>query len=662
MRLAPGARIGAYEIIEPLGAGGMGEVFRAKDTRLGRDVALKLIGERLATDPAARRRFEREARAVAALSHPNIVALYDVGEHEGLTFAVMELLEGEPLDRRLARGRVGVAEAVEITAAAADGIASAHARGFVHRDIKPANIFLTRDGIVKILDFGLASVACVPVPGGAVVEETISGAVVGTVGYMSPEQARGERADHRTDIFSLGCVLYELISGRRPFQGATPAETIAAILRDDPPPLAVGDRPIPPALDAIVRRSLEKQPDMRFQSARDLAFALKDTRHGRAASPTRRITAPVTAVLGLAAVALTVAGIALWRGREPASPQVGVQLAASSSAKPVVLHPPLPAAYDSYVRGRHALEKRDQSSLRTAIQYFQESLDADPTYAAAYVAMGESYAQLGYGSYDAPDESFPRARAAARKALELDQNLARAHASLGYVAMYYEWNFASAEAEFRRAIELDPGDGVPHQWYAYLLTAMERPFADAAREIDTAEKLDPLSPAIATDRAYLFHYNGRNDDAIRSANTALELNPKFPLAYFWLGRLYAQEGRYAEAERAFSQIGGLRSWTPAMAALGYMYGRMGKASDARAILSEFDTLAREGRYASSYAKAIIYAGLGDREQALSALDAALRERSHWLVWLRRDPRLDPVRSDPRFKDLVHAVGLDAERH
>jgi tetratricopeptide (TPR) repeat protein len=656
--LEQGAQLGAYEILAPLGAGGMGEVYRARDTRLGRHVAIKLIGERLAPDAAARKRFEREARAIAALSHPNIVALYDIGDHDGLTFAVMELLEGEPLDRRLARGGVSVAEAIDIAAAVADGIASAHARGVVHRDIKPANIFITRDGVVKILDFCLASAVGVPNAGAAWTQETVSGALLGTVGYMSPEQARGERADHRTDVFSLGCVLYELVSGRRPFQGSTAAETLAAVLRDDPPPLSAAAAG---SLEPVIRRCLEKQPERRFQSMRDLAFALRHARAGRSASRPRRLMAPATGVRVLALLAaLAVAGAAaVWRGGRPDPAVGGSRLAAS--APPVTTGPPprLPAAFDAYVRGRHALEKRDQASLETAIRYFQQSLDADPTYADAYVAMAESYAQLGYGSYVSPDESFPRARAAAQKALELDEHAARAHATLGYVSMYYDWNFQAAEAEFRRAIQLDPTNAVAHQWYAYLMTAVGRPFADAAREIDEAEKLDPLSPAIATDRAYISHYYGRDDEAVRSANAALGLDARFPLAYFWLGRLYTQQMRYADADRAFAHIGGLRAWTPAMAALGYLYGRMGRPADARAILAEFDTMAHEGRYASAYAIAIVYAGLEDRERVLSSLEAALHERSHWLVWLNRDPRLDLVRSDGRFQRLVREVGLPA---
>lgn len=316
-----------------------------------------------------------------------------------------------------------------------------------------------------------------------------------------------------------------------------------------------------------------------------------------------------------------------------------------------------PAAYDAYVRGRHAWNKRSESDLHAAIRFFQDSIDADPTYAPAYAGLADAYAQLGYGSYVSPEDAFPRAQTAAENALALDSSLAEGHASRGYALMYYGWDFAAAESEYRRAIQLNPSYAVAHQWYAYLLTAMERPFAAADAEISLAKALDPLSPAIMTDRAYISYYYGRSEDALHAAGLALEMDPKFPLAYFWLGRIYTSQQRYADADKAFHDIGPLRTWTPAMAALGYMYGKAGRVQDAKAILAEFDTLTRHGRHASAYAIAAIYAGLGDRERMFQYLDAAYREHSHWLVWLKRDPRWDEFRADPRFENLVRKVGL-----
>ena len=278
MPLAAGTRLGPYEILAPLGAGGMGEVYRARDSKLDREVAVKVLPTSLARDPAALARFEREAKAVAALSHPNILAVHDFGSSDGTTYAVMELLEGESLRQRLAEGAIPLRKAAEIAREIALGLAAAHDKGIVHRDLKPENLFLTRDGRVKILDFGLARQIALPSSGDThsptAAPGTEPGTVLGTVGYMAPEQLRGQTADHRSDIFSFGAVLYEMLTGRRAFLGDTAIETMNAILKEEPPELSQSGRQIPPGLERIVAHCLEKKPDERFQSARDLAFDL----------------------------------------------------------------------------------------------------------------------------------------------------------------------------------------------------------------------------------------------------------------------------------------------------------------------------------------------------------------------------------------------------
>ncbi len=279
MSLSPGARLGPYEILSPLGAGGMGEVYRATDTRLGREVAIKVLPADLAADRERLNRFENEARLVASLSHPNILALHDFGQADGVIYAVMELLEGDSLRQRLSSEALPPRKVIEIGVAVAEGLAAAHAKGIVHRDLKPDNIFLISDGRVKILDFGLARTAEPLSPEAQTAAPTTPaptqpGTVMGTVGYMSPEQVRGFSADARSDIFAFGCVFYEMVSGRRAFAATTSAETMAAILRDTPEPMS--QTRIVPGLDHIIARCLEKSPDERFQSARDLAFALKE--------------------------------------------------------------------------------------------------------------------------------------------------------------------------------------------------------------------------------------------------------------------------------------------------------------------------------------------------------------------------------------------------
>jgi TolB-like protein/tetratricopeptide (TPR) repeat protein len=617
-------------------------------------------------------------------------------------------------------------------------------------------------------------------------------AMLGTVGYMAPEQVKGETVDHRADIFSLGCVLYEMLTGRKAFRGSSPAETLAAILRDPPDELRDSGRKIPLRIDPLIRRCLEKGPDHRFQSARDLAFALRETLADSLSQSSTTHRPPIAirrASLIAAGVAVVFVAIGVWwwvHGRPPTTSakaglpriqslavlplanlssnreqeyfadgmteelttrlaklgpwrvtsrtsvmgyrgtqkkvpeiareldvdavlegsvirdgsrvkvtaqlidgrsgfhlwadtferelesvlaiqddvaraiaaEVDVKLTPESSAGlAVTSRRVLPAAFDAYVRGRHAWDKRGESDLHEAIRFFKQALDADATYAPAYAGLADCYGQLGYGSYVAPSEAFPLASGAARKALELDPTLAEAHASLGYALMYYDWKFADAEGEFKKALRLNPNYAIAHQWNAYLRAAMDRPAAEAESEIETARKLDPLSVPINTDLAYMLHYYNRNDEALRSVKLALEMNPKFPPAFFWLTRIYTSQGKYAEAEAAIQNLGPLRTWTPAMAARGYLYAKARRPQEAKAVLREFDDLARQGRYASSYAIAVIHAGLGERERALASLETAFNERSHWLVWLKRDPRWDEIRSDRRFRDLVTRVGL-----
>jgi eukaryotic-like serine/threonine-protein kinase len=275
MTLTSGTKLGPYEVVAPAGSGGMGEVYRARDARLNRDVAVKILPAAFARDPERMRRFQQEAQAVAALNHPNILAIHDFGEHKGSPYLVTEFLEGETLRGRLGSGALPVRKAAEFAEQIARGLAAAHDKGIVHRDLKPENIFVTRDGRVKILDFGLAKLTPVVTPDAATLaSQTEPGVVMGTVGYMSPEQVKGLVADHRSDLFNLGAILYEMLSGKRAFQGQTSVETMSAVLKEDPPQFAETNRSVPPAIERIVRHCLEKNPEERFQSARDVAFAL----------------------------------------------------------------------------------------------------------------------------------------------------------------------------------------------------------------------------------------------------------------------------------------------------------------------------------------------------------------------------------------------------
>jgi len=278
MSLTAGTILGQYEIRSPLGAGGMGEVYRAHDTRLDRDVAIKVLPEYLTTDPERLRRFEQEARATAALNHPNILAVYQMATDNGISYLVEEMLEGETLRERLRRGPIPLRKAIDYAVQIAHGLAAAHDRGIVHRDLKPENLFITKDGRVKILDFGLAKLGAAKDASGqeaTLTEQTNPGTVMGTAGYMSPEQVRGKTVDHRTDIFAFGTILYEMVTGKQPFRKATSAETMAAILNEEPSSVSQLTPATPPGLERVVHRCLEKNPEQRFQSASDLAFALE---------------------------------------------------------------------------------------------------------------------------------------------------------------------------------------------------------------------------------------------------------------------------------------------------------------------------------------------------------------------------------------------------
>jgi len=335
--LTSGTKVGPYEIQSPLGAGGMGEVYRARDSRLGRDVAIKILPESFAQDADRLRRFEQEARAVAALNHPNILAVFDIGQHGGSPFLVSELLEGESLRAVLDAGPLAQRKTIEYGVQIAHGLAAAHEKGIVHRDLKPENIFVTKDGRIKILDFGLAKLA----QAGAGSDEmtltsahTAAGVVMGTASYMAPEQVRGEAADARTDIFAFGAVLYEMLSGQRAFRRDTAAETMTAVLKDDPAELTNSGRTISPTLERIVRRCLEKSADQRFQSARDLSFALSalsgtdSSAAVRAAKAAARRRIPIFYLL-IAVLLMGLAAAATWfvARRQAAAPRMQFAMA-----------------------------------------------------------------------------------------------------------------------------------------------------------------------------------------------------------------------------------------------------------------------------------------------------------------------------------------------
>jgi TolB-like protein len=315
-----------------------------------------------------------------------------------------------------------------------------------------------------------------------------------------------------------------------------------------------------------------------------------------------------------------------------------------------------PSAYESYLRGRSLWNQRSEASLLKAIDQFNQAIDADAGYAPAYSGLADCYTTLGYLSYLDPLSAFPRARDAATKALELDPSLAEAHASLAYYNLYYAWNWAEAENEFKKAIELNPNYATAHDWYSYYLVAMGR-FDDAWKEASRAHELDPLSVTISTDLGFNYFYRHDYDQAIGQLRSTLSVSPHFPLAHLWLGRAYQQKKMYSEAIDEFNKTdAALPGWVVTIAGMGNAYGEWGHRADAEQILASLDEMTRS-KYVTPYGIALVYAGLGDKNQAFIWLNKALEGRSHWLVWLNRDPRWEGLRSDPRFAALAKRVGL-----
>jgi tetratricopeptide (TPR) repeat protein len=314
-----------------------------------------------------------------------------------------------------------------------------------------------------------------------------------------------------------------------------------------------------------------------------------------------------------------------------------------------------PAALDHYIRGRYAWNARSPAKLLQSIDLFRQALDVDPTFALAYSGIGDAYVQLGYGSLLHPKDAFPKARAAAQRALELDSTLAEPHATLAYVAMYHDWNWALARQEFERALALNPSYATAHEWYGLFNTAMGK-YEEAIAQERRAQELDPLSVPIAGTAGWVFYYSGRIEDAARELKVALRDDEGFALGHFYLGRVLEQQGQLDSALAHYAATGALREWVPTVAAMAHAYGKQERRAEAKAMLARMDSLAQR-EYVTSYAYALVHSALGQPDSAFVWLDRAVEERTHWLVWLNRDPRWSSLRSDARFARLVQRVGL-----
>jgi len=602
-----GRRLSHYDVLADLGAGGMGVVYRAHDTRLDRDVAIKILPTDRPFSETARRRFQREAMAASALNHPNIITIYEINSEDNIDFMVMEFVRGVTLSSLLRKRKLGMDEAIRYCIQIADAVAKAHSAGIIHRDLKPGNVMVTDDGLVKVLDFGLAKFDPRTASDSRTVDEstdaaaaseftlTQPGMITGTVAYMSPEQARGEKVDARSDIFSFGVVMFEVLSGQLPFAGPN---TIALLhnLHFNPPRDLSELRPeVPKPLVALIARMLEKEPEKRIQNMAEVGAELRRHSTGLVDGPLTWHPADATVEMVKPPVPLPAGRFCakrLWLYGAVLLVAVGIGDAGWKYAHR--LHPATPVsaggeilpgdtAYSLYQRAQQNLDHWDrEGAVENAIKLGERAIQLDPKSAASYAALGEAYY---FKNGLNPDSQWTKLAAQyANRAVALDSYLSTAHTSLGMVEMM-AGDSASAEKELRAAADLDPKSAVPHRWLAHLYDKIGKG-DEAKKELATAQQLapndwqillelggnayndarykesatyweralqaEPDSAQILLNLGAVYHALGRDDDAAGALQRALQIHPTADV-YNNLGTIRFYQGRYQDAIPAFEK-------------------------------------------------------------------------------------------------------------
>jgi len=741
-----GKTVSHYKILGELGGGGMGVVYKAEDTKLKRIVALKFLRPFALGSGDEKSRFVHEAQAAAALDHPNICTVHEIDEVEGQTFIAMAYIKGQSVKEKIESGPMKLDEALDIAIQLAEGLQAAHEKGIVHRDIKSANIMVTENGQIKITDFGLAKSS-------EQTKITKTGTTMGTVAYMSPEQARGEEVDHRTDIWSLAVVLYEMITGQQPFRGEYEHAVVYSLINEEPENMANLLKDVPIELVTIVSKGMAKDVEERYQDVGELLADLKSLVRkyestGSISQISQMKSVPSIAVLpfvdmspqkdqeyfcdGIAeelinalthvedlhVVARTSAfsfkhqnldvreigrklnvehalegsvrkagnklritaqlvkvidGYHVWSEKydrdmeDIFAIQDDISLAIVDNLKIKLLSAEKEAilkrhtddleAYNLYLMGIYFLRMYSAEGFNNAIEYFEQSLQQDPNYALAYYGLAEVYYAISYWSNVPPKEAYPRAKTYTKKALNIDETLAEAHAALGLVYAFYEWNWQTAEQELKHALRLNPNSAIIHMSYSWLLSLTERS-EEAIIEAKRAQELDPLSALINAHVGHACIWGSQYDKAIEELQMTLKIIPDFYLAHYYLGLAYRAKSMINEAIAEFEKAVDLSAkvtW-PAMI-LAATYFESGKKTEGERLWERLEQRSK-AEYMPPMGFFYIHLARGERDKALEWLKQACEERDSFLPWCRVIP-IDSYRipDEPRFQALLKKFGL-----